>query len=397
MGWPRTVTVTIDGVDHTAEAIDSVFIQRGRRSYWEGLQAGSARIVLIDPSTRPAIGDTATVDVALDAGGTARLFAGKVQAIAAQLDPNIGTVLSIDCFGPLAKAGRRDQDDTLAVQLDGARIETLLESALAEQWAEQPLTQTWAAVPSALTWDDYGIDPSIIDAGLYDIAALTQVPTPTLSALANTMFSAGGVIYETGDGRVGYADSTRRQGSSLGTPVTIPADRIASQSGVTTERFDDIVNQVNLTYSGGSVTYNAVDSVAEYGYVTRDYATSLNDAGDAADLAERLAQLQAFPAAQLEGPLLVRLNNVTDSLSDDLLQLEVNDYLAVTSIPTSLYLAGTFYGFVEGVNYELTHFAANVELYASDARYSIYQTRWVDVPATLTWASVDATLTWQDA
>ena len=108
MGWPRTVTVTIDGVAHTTEAIDSVFVQRGRRSYWEGLQAGSARIILLDPATRPEIGDVTTIDVGLDAGGTSRLFSGKVHAIAAQFDPFAGTILSIDCFGPLAKAGRRD-------------------------------------------------------------------------------------------------------------------------------------------------------------------------------------------------------------------------------------------------------------------------------------------------
>ena len=123
----------------------------------------------------------------------------------------------------------------------------------------------------------------------------------------------------------------------------------------------------------------------------------MDDAGDAAELAERLARLQAFPTEQLEGPLLVRLNNVTDSLSDDLLQIGINDYLQVTNIPTSVVPAGTFYGFVEGITFELTHFFANVELYASDAVLSIYDTRWADIPDTLTWAGVDATLTWQDA
>ena len=397
MGWPRAVTVTIDGTDHTAETIDSVFVQRGRRAYWEGIQAGSARLVLIDPSVRPTIGDTTTVDVALNAGGTVRIFTGKVQATTAQYDPNLGTIISVDAFGPLAKAGRRDQDDTLAQQLDGARIQALLQSALAEQWAEQPLTQTWGDVDASLTWADYGIDPTIIDPGLYAIEPLTTVPQPTLAALADTAFSAGGVIYETGDGNVGYADSTRRQGESLGSPLTIDAADIAAQSGTATSRFDDIVNQVNLTWSGGTVQYNATDSVAEYGFITRDYVTLLDDSDDAADFAERLAVLQAFPTEQLEGPLLVRLNNVTDSLSDSLLQIGINDYLQVTNIPTSVLPAGTFFGFVEGVTFELTHFFANVELYASDAVLSIYETRWADIPDTLTWAGVDATLAWQDA
>lgn len=397
MGWPRAVTVTVDTVDHTAETIDSVFIQRGRRSYWEGPQAAYARFVLIDPATRPAIGGACYVDVALDAGGIVRLFAGRVQAVSAQLDPRIGTVVSVDAFGPLARAGRRDQDDTLPAQLDGARIEALLDSALSQQWAEQPLTQTWGDVPVTTLWADYGIDPTIIDPGLYEIQALTNPPEPTLSALANTAFSAGGVVYETGDGRVGYADSTRRQGSSLGQPLTLDADEIAAQSGIATSRFDDIVNQVNLIWSGGTIQYNAVDSVAEFGFVTRDYQTLLNDSGDATDFAERLASLQAFPSVQLEGPLLVRLNNVSDSLSDDLLSLGINDYISVTNVPTSVLPAGTFYGFVEGVNFELTHFFANVEIYASDAALSIYQTRWADIPDNLTWGGVDATLTWQNA
>jgi len=397
MGWPRAVTVTIAGVDHTSETIDSVYIQRGRRSYWESAQAGSARIVLIDPGTRPAIGEQMVVDVALSNASTVSLFIGKVQAVTTQYNPTVGTIFAIDAFGPLARAGRRDQDDTLSAQLDGARVQALLETGLSQQWAEQPLTQTWGNVDASLTWADYGIDTSIIDPGIYQVGALTNTPTPVLGALNQTALSGGGVVYETGDGRVGYADSTRRQGASLGTPLTIDAPDIAAQSGIATVRLDDVVNQVNLEWSGGSVQYNATDSVAEYGYVTRDYVTILDDAGDAADLAERFAQLQAFPEPQLEGPLLVGLNNVTDSLSDSLLQIDVNDYLSVTNIPTSVLPAGTFYGFVEGVNFELTHFFANVELYASDATYSIYETRWAEVPATLTWAGVDATLTWQDA
>ena len=52
---------------------------------------------------------------------------------------------------------------------------------------------------------------------------------------------------------------------------------------------------------------------------------------------------------------------------------------------------------VEGINYELTDTFANVELFASDDRYSIYDTRWADAPDTATWGGVLGTLQWQNA
>jgi hypothetical protein len=87
MGWPRQVTVTVAGVNHTSETLDSVFVQRGRTTFWDAIQASLARIVLLEPAVRPAVGETITVDVALDAGGTARVFTGTIQAITAQFVP----------------------------------------------------------------------------------------------------------------------------------------------------------------------------------------------------------------------------------------------------------------------------------------------------------------------
>jgi hypothetical protein len=93
----------------------------------------------------------------------------------------------------------------------------------------------------------------------------------------------------------------------------------------------------------------------------------------------------------------VPLAHVSDALTDELLLLEINAYLEVDNIPTQVLPAGTFLGFVEGINYELTDTFANVELFASDQRYSIYETRWADVPDTATWGGVLGTLQWQNA
>lgn len=397
MGWTQNVTLTVGGTDHTAEAIDSVFIQRGRTQYWEPTLPGSCQAVLVDPATTPEVNDRLTVDVALNAGGSVRVFAGRVQSVQAQFFPDLGTFVTISAFGPLARSARRDQTATLPQQLEGDRIEALLTTGLGEQWAEQPLTQQWGQVDAALTWADYGPDTSIIDDGLYLVEPLTDVPVGVNTAAELAAFSGGGVLYETGDGRVGYQDSTRRQGASLGAPLVLDAADVLATSALANVALDNLVNQANVTWSGGTVTYTATDSVADYGYYVRDVTTILDDAGDAAEFAERYVQLQALPEPQLQGPLRVRLNNVADTLADDLLSLAISQYLQVTNVPTSVLAAGEFLGFVEGINLELTSTFGNVELFASDERYSIYQTRWADIPGTATWGDVLATLQWQNA
>lgn len=397
MGWSQQVTVTIGGTDHTADTVDSVFIQRGRQAYWEAVNPGFCQAVLVDPASQPEVNDILTVDVALTTSGTVRVFTGRVQSIGSQFIAGLGTFVTVGAFGPLARAARRDQTVTLGQQLDGVRIASLLTSGLAEQWAEQPLTQQWGQVDAAKTWGDYGPDPSIIDDGLYLLEPLTDVPTGVTGAVNLAAFSGGGYVYETGDGRVGYADSTRRQGASLGAPLVLDAADVLATSAVANVALDDLVNQTNLTWSGGTINYTATDSVAQYGFYVQDVTTILDDSGDALEFAERYTSLQAFPGPQLQGPLRVRIDSVTDTLADALLQAQVNDYLQVTNVPTSVLAAGTFLGFVEGINLELSSTFANVELFASDERYSIYQTRWADIPDTATWGDVVATLQWQNA
>ena len=397
MGWPRDITVTIDGTDHTSETLDGVYVQRGRPTYWDGVQAGICQVTLIDPTVRPEIGKPLTVDVELSTSTLSRIFTGRIQQTISQYDPNVGPIVQVIALGPLAKTGRREQDDTLPQQLDGQRIADLLESGLSEQWVEQPLDQTWDDVDPSLTWDDYGIDPTIIDPGVYEMAPIASVPVNVLEQLALTAFSGNGVVYETGDGRVGYADSTRRQGNTFDPPLVLDGSEVLALSATATSAFEDIVNQGIINWSGGQITYNAVNSVAEYGYVSREYQTILDELLDAIAFSERLVTLQAFPGQTLQGPLSVRLEVVNDALTDELLTLEINQDLDVTGIPTQVLPSGDFLGFVEGVNFELTPFAAEVQIFASDAKFSIYETRWVDVSPTAVWDDVLATLTWQDA
>ena len=126
--------------------------------------------------------------------------------------------MTVHAFGPLARAARRDQNDTLAQQLEGVRIASLLTSGLGEQWAEQPLTQQWQQVDAAKTWGDYGPDPSIIDDGLYLVEPLTDVPTGVTGQVNLAAFSGGGVDLR----------DRRRQGRLRG--LHPPAGRLARRT-----------------------------------------------------------------------------------------------------------------------------------------------------------------------
>ena len=396
MSWPRDVTVTIAGTDYTSDVLDGVFVQRGRQTYFDNPSASVCEATLLAPTTIPDVGDEITVTVDLQAG-TQTVFRGFIQDVDGRFDVNIGAYQQILAFGPLARVGRRDQTTDPGVQLDGVRVKTLVTNALAEQWAEQPLTQQWGQVDAAKTWADYAPDGTNFENGIYDVAAISSLPTNALNAAGIAAFSGGGVLYETSDGQAAYVDSTHRPQSVAAGPLVIEAADIEARSIQSTISRSNLVNLARVTYDGGTVDYIGTDSRAEYGYAERDYTTILNDVADATELAERLVVTQAFPAPELIGPTNVPLDALDETLTDQLLGLEVNDYIKLESLPTAILGTDVFYGFLEGVTFDLTPNTADCLLYLSDAKFSIYDTRWADVFPALTWGGVDATLEWQNA
>lgn len=396
MGWPRTVTVTIAGTDYTSDVLDGVFIQRGRNTYFDNVYATICELTLTDPTASLSIGDAISVTVDLQAGSQT-VFGGFVHDVDGSYNADIGVIQQITAFGPLARAGRREQTTDPGVQLDGIRIKTLITGALSEAWNEQDLTQQWGQISATKTYADYAPDPSNFENGIYDIAALSALPVNVLNEAGLTSFSANGVLYETADGQVAYVDSTHRPQSVSAGPLTIDASSIEARSLQANTSRANIVNLARVTYDGGTVTYIGSDSRAQYGYAERDYSTNLDDVADATELAERLVVTQAFPAAELIGPTNVPLETADETLTDSLLQLEINDYIKLTNLPAGVLATDTFYGFLEGVSFDFTPNTADCLLYISDAKFSIYETRWADVFPALTWAGEDATLQWQNA
>ena len=216
--WLPNPTVKLNGTDYTGVSVGQVNIRRGRDTVYRQADAGYATIELIDIGnlTRFDVGSELEISMLFPAvewelladtwaglgstwdrafgplapGFIEPVFTGTVSdwtadAIAARDQPIFR--YRVQAVGPLATLNRRTIFfDGRAQENDGERAEAILTAALG------------TAV----------VDPSIIDAGVFQIAALGTADAgySALSLLTGAAQSAEGVVFETRDGKIGYAD-----------------------------------------------------------------------------------------------------------------------------------------------------------------------------------------------
>jgi len=388
----RDITVSIAGTDYTADAVDGVEVSMGTQTAFEQSVTGSCRVSLITESPDIAIGDELVVKVDDQNGSPVTLFTGTVSTYATLIF-DFGPLWTISASGPLTRAGRRERTSSLAADTEGDRIAELAQDALAQQWRETP--GTWAA--QTPTWAGYAVDTSQIDQpGLYDLAAVTELPVNVLDELAAAAFSGSGWLYETRDGLLGYADSTHRETTPAADYLTIPGSAVDRSSWQSFTDEGNLVNIAEVIYDGGSATIDDATSLALYGRWDRSYDTRLADVGDAVAYGARRLELESAPRTNLAGPLTLDLLNTSDDLLDDLLTVERNYGVNVQDVPTYIKPEGVYRGFVEGYLWLLNPIQPTLQLFVSDYSLSNFGLRWAAAGPT-PWNGVGASLTWQDA
>ena len=215
-------TVKINGQDYTDVSVGQITISRGRDTVYAQPNAAAATVELIDVGafTRFSVGADIEIsmlfpaiewDLLADSWGAVGdewelifgplipgfikpVFTGTVSdwsadAVAAQDAPVMR--YSVQAVGPLATLNRRGIFfDGRVAENDGERVEAILTAALG----------------SAV------VDPTIIDDGVFDLAALEadDAGYGALELLRESAASAQGVVFETPDGRVGYENADRR-------------------------------------------------------------------------------------------------------------------------------------------------------------------------------------------
>jgi hypothetical protein len=402
-------TVTINGEDYTGRTIGEVSISRGRDTVYANPAAGYASVELIDV-TAGSLGFQAgaPISVTVDdsAGNPVPVFRGIVADWQSNVTATGGepvVTYRLQAVGPLAILNRR------AVlfagrgqELDGARVLAALTEALPVIWAEFSLTRTWAEMGET-TWAtvDPGFDPALIDPGVYELVALAAADDGyrALQVVSDAGDSAKGLLFETPDGFVGYADSDRRAANAQTGFLTVPFEVLSVDGLSLASALADVTNRVFVEYGAADVvTDEDLASIVRFGLQETRLRTLLAREEDAEARAEDILFSRSRPPVELQ-EVTVNLRGLSDdTLRDALLAVNSNDAVRVTGLPEKVgFGLQGFRGFVEGVRLRVSEFQADVSLLVSDENLSFGSVLWAQVDATIAWQDVDGALVWADA
>ena len=384
--YGATVTLTpigLPAVDISCDVGD-VAINHGRGDPATQPDASTATITL-PMGLVPDIELGSAVTVTSDAPTNPVRFAGWVSDMfteyAPQYDPAVGDVMvlpvsRIIAVGPLADTGRRYVGDVPWPQeLDGARVGRILAAAgIAGVVGE--------------------VDPGTVEVLPRDVDRKSALELT--QAVAN---DAVGVMWESRDGKVNYADADHRHGATIA--VTLDACDILLSPRWTRTR-SGMVNDVAVTYgvdpgSGGRpvVTDSRPESIAAYGRMAYSVTTELATSDDAAEFAQLLMVRNAEPAWLLEG-IQLDLFILDAAKTQAVLALDIHSLLAITGFPeggpeTTVTL------WVEGWTEDIRHDEHRLSLFVSAYCRTAPPPTWDEVPPTWTWNTLTADKTWDGA
>lgn len=406
MTWAPLPTVSIGGVDFTGDTVGQITIARGRDTVYADPATSYARIQLVD-LTGAGLDLTVLRDVTIkvkdSAAADVTVFRGEIVDVSAELyDAGVGAsteaaVYRLFAVGPLARLARRTVlTGGRPAETDGERIAAAISAGLARAWEE--VGGAWSAQDATATWAtfDPDYDDSIIDPGVFDLTALAASDGgySALEVATNASNSGDGLLYETLDGRVGWANADAR--GLAGAPVVVPGSAIIALGTRSSSSAADLTNRVTVEYDGGAATSEDPDSFLEYGVWERIITTQLADASNAGDRADNFIARHAYPTINL-GAVTIRLDAVTDdSVRDDLIDVYSGSPIYLETLPVTIGMED-LNGFVEGTTLTLDRFRAELRLNVSDALLSSGPVRWSGVPPTIAWEDVSATLSWENA
>ena len=115
-------------------------------------------------------------------------------------------------MGALSKLPKTLTEGVLSKDFDGDQIYEILSQALFDTWNEVPAATTWAEYDATTTWENAensGLG-EIDRPGDYELTSRSSNTTDIYSLVSSLANSGLGYLYEDSEGRIGYADSTRR-------------------------------------------------------------------------------------------------------------------------------------------------------------------------------------------
>jgi hypothetical protein len=375
------------GVDFTC-LCDSVTINHGRDDTTSQPEASSATIELsrdaFDRFPLPVeleIGAVVKV-VALTATTSSQRFVGRVTDLTLGWDDlgedtpegNVGQVV---CTGLLDDPGRRVIGDVPWPQeLDGARVARVMAAA-------------------GIT-----LDPQWSDPGTVQILARDVDSQPALDVARGVAADAGGLVWETRNGDIRYADAEHRRGTHP-TLQLDACDLLVTPSWRRT--LEGLINDVSIGYGPTPdegeqprVLMTNAASKAKWGTYGFTTATQLAALADAQAMASMLTTRNAAPVWVMAA-LPVDVGGLDAARYDALLNLDVHALLSLTGLPSTGTAPTSAALWVEGWRETLEWGTHGLELVVSGYCRTAPAPRWDDVDPSWTWNTVPADLTWDGA
>lgn len=381
MTWNPDPLVTINGVDYTGKTLFGANVNFGRNNIWDQARASYATIDLIN-TTNTDFNIQPNKEVLIkvkDSTGTyITLFTGKVTQINNNIQSlgsvSFTVVQTISAIGVFAEMARTIIGDT----------------AWAKEYDDDRMTRIFT---------DAGVTIDTVDTpGVYEFTSRAADAADAYSLAAEYASKAFGYIYETTDGKVGYANESRRLVDTQANGyMNLPLDYILWRGINSSKTFTDVINDISLIYKNSQVvTSSDAASQATYGLKTAQLTTEIENTSEAQMQADRYIVLRANPRTNINAfSIPVDSDNLTNADRDDLLNVYMGMAIEIDNLPIGI--KNTVYkGFVEGWTWSLTQYQAQLTLITTDNTLSLTPTRWQDVSATLIWSALNPTLQWSN-
>jgi hypothetical protein len=401
--------ILINGVEYRSDTINGVTLTNGRTNVYEQPRAGYATITLVTPdNTFPSIEIDYKVVVQVDnsSGTPVTLWTGWVSDIETSLASFGGVGFlnqqRITAVGSLSKLNRRLVGfDGYSKEFDGDRVFDIIVQGAGIQWQNyEPAIDTWADVSGLLQWQNVDLLIGDIDRpGDFELVAYSGGEASGLGLAQAAALSGLGVLYESPDGKINYADFTSRTDEvALNGFTAIDTDTILAAGLSSVSRLSDLANEVEVVYKNNQVEFDTnPTSIALYGLYAAKVNTLLENAADAEQRVEYYLETKAFPRTTLNQiNLALHLDQVSNTMRDELLPMEISKPISITGLPGAIYPGG-FSGFVEGFTWTINRNELFLTLNVSEYALSQLAMNWLQVPPALDWADVNATLEWQEA
>ena len=408
--WNPQYRVRINGYTVTGATLAGMTINSGRTDIYTQPLAGYCNLTLLetDESAIPyEINDPISVEIRDSANNWVSLFGGFITDLAIEVATSGSTALSqrinIVATGALARLNRAIFEGNLSHNFDGDMIYEVLSGVLFDSWDEVPAATTWNTYDPTTTWqnaENSGLG-DIDRPGDYELHSQSSVVEDVYSLVSRLATSGLGYIYEDAQGRIGYADSTRRSQYLAANGYVDLDGNHANGAGLNiVKRAGDVRNAITIGYgASGNSTVSATDpaSITVYGQLASTITTTLRNSGDAQDQADFYLLIRAYPQFQMRQITFeVDSPEIDNNDRDSLLNVFMGMPLNIQNLPANMVNA-EFQGFVEGWTFRAGYNRLQLTLNVSPIAYSLQAFRWNSVPVTEAWNTLSPTLTWLDA